>query len=263
MGYSDYGFCFAPDYSIGRGIFPAPTQRDVCTVCFIVQKIKIHIAFCVNVFLTFPKKMMISFALVDIYIFYPKILNDEHSLLEITLHSSFFEHFWSVIVLQSHNLPSFLHPSPPPPKHRARHYGLVSRATPICFAHFWQTSQAPPPRRTMRRRDPPPPPGRAKISCRLTDVVLVTVSLVSRGSWLLYIAWSSYFIFVDMIFVREKNLKKASCVLVCPKDFVLLKTDDLKMKCFLKHIISLDTDPENWNMNLRTSDQRSDRRLVS
>lgn len=99
----------------------------------------------------------------------------------------------------------------PPPKHRARHYGLVSRATPICFAHFWQTSQAPPPRRTMRRRDPPPPPGRAKISCRLTDVVLVTVSLVSRGSWLLYIAWSSYFIFVDMIFVREKNLKKASC----------------------------------------------------
>ena len=56
VGYSDYGFCFAPDYSIGRGIFPAPTQRDVCTVCFIVQKIKIHIAFCVNVFLTFPKK---------------------------------------------------------------------------------------------------------------------------------------------------------------------------------------------------------------
>ena len=78
------------------------------------KRFKIHIAFCVNVFLTFPKKMMISFALVDIYIFYPKILNDEHSLLEITLHSSFFEHFRSVIVLQSHNLPSFLHPSPPP-----------------------------------------------------------------------------------------------------------------------------------------------------
>ena len=51
----------------------------------------------------------------------------------------------------------------------------------------------------------------SKDICRLTDVVLVTVSLVSRGSWLLYIAWSSYFIFVDMIFVREKNLKKASC----------------------------------------------------
>ena len=109
-------------------------------------------------------------------------------------------------ITQSPKLPAPV----PPPKHRARHYGLVSRATPICFAHFWQTSQAPP-RRTMRRRDPPPPPGRAKISCRLTDVVLVTVSLVSRGSWLLYIAWSSYFIFVDMIFVREKNLKKASC----------------------------------------------------